>query len=439
MRVSDVTGGIQEALRYFTEDKGFDRLLGSMSDIYARYGRPFGAVRLTRPTPEEETALSEFFKRDYYNQALIRIGLADFERQMQKVFSTDVKLGDLLEGHSGRPIVARPESRVGAHKSTEQFAAGLMEELVPKFENTPAEAWLVEMMTHMRRTYRPWVEMYQEEPKAVMEMVKSVAKAINNLPGKEGALVHISEFAKKHMDSTYGLCFYEIHGQLFMRALAHHFDVPIPYNAEDSINLCVQAGILLAGGISHVTVYGLCATTYEDTPDEACQIYNSRHHAHVLSLENLSNLSTASAYGGKVFILGNPHVFSGVYERLREMKCTLISPMRGGTPAFLHLLRLLRAGGATLYYAGNLDYKGLIAADKLYMEFGKSFVPWRYSREDYEFILGENETLLPDEKKGLALHNEDLASLLSHMRKTGKTASSMPLVPILVEDIQGMI
>ena len=143
MRDLGAVGGFQEVLRYFTPNKGFERLLGSMFDIYVRYGRAFGAVRLVRPTSEEEEALSVFFKRDYYNQALIRIGLADFERQMQKVFGAEATLGALLESHSGRPVVSKTGSRAVPSKSTDQFTTGLLASLAPKYENTPAGEWFV--------------------------------------------------------------------------------------------------------------------------------------------------------------------------------------------------------------------------------------------------------------------------------------------------------
>ena len=418
-------GGLQDALQYFAQEKGFDRLIRAMFDVYARHGRAFGAVRLTRPGAEEEKAISTFFKRDYYNQALIRIGLADFERQMQKMFEADLRLDAVLEGYTGRQI--RSDVRTG--KNSDRFTASLLTELAPRYENTPAATWLMEMISHMRRTYRPWVEMYQENPSFVLEIVDAVASALNNIP--ESGLTRLGEFSGKHTGSPYALDYYDMHhGQLFLRALAHRFGMSIPYNAEDGLSLYLRAGLLAGGVLSRVTVYGLNAN------DEATTIYDNLNEAFVLTLENLSRLSSAQAYGGKVFILENPQVYAAVYERLRGTKCTIVCPMGGGMPAFTYLMKLLLANGATLYYAGNLDYKGLLAADKLYLELGKSFVPWRYEREDYERILGETEALLPDEKKGLAMHNDVLASLLSHMRKVGKTASSMPLVPLLVEDIK---
>jgi len=88
-----------------------------------------------------------------------------------------------------------------------------------------------------------------------------------------------------------------------------------------------------------------------------------------------------------------------------------------------------------MYYAGNINYNSLALADKLYLKFTKNFKPWRYSKADYERILETNSTMLQDKKKDLSLHNETLASLLSQLRKKGRTASSMPLVSLFAEDI----
>ena len=430
---------VREIIEYFKSDKGFERLLRAMFDIYVRYGRAFGAVRLTRPTTEEETVLSGFFKRDYYDQALIRIGLADFERQVQKVFSTDLLLGEFLEGYSGRSVISKSDMKAGARSSTDQFTGGLMAELVPIYDETPAGRWFGEMMAHMRRTYRPWVEMYQREPAVVIEMVRTTAEALNNLPGSKGGLVRLAKFSEKYTGSPFALDFSCSHGQLFLRALANYYDKPVPVADEDCVNLYVKAGLLTGGVLSRVTVMGLCAVTNNGKPDAASIIYNELQQAHVLTLENLSRFASVSAYGGTVFIFENPAIFAAVSERLRDVNCTLVCSVGGGTPAFLYLLKMFRKGGAKMYYAGNLDYRGLSLADKLYLEFGKNFIPWHYSRTDYELVLAEGDSLLPDEKKGLAMHNEDLASLLSTMRKVGKTSSSMPLVELFVEDIKTMV
>jgi len=145
------------------------------------------------------------------------------------------------------------------------------------------------------------------------------------------------------------------------------------------------------------------------------------------------------AYGDKVFIVESSHVFSALCERLSGHNCTLVCAADGLNPALEKLLSLFVQCGSVLYYAGNMDYKGLTLADKMYLCYGKAFIPWRYSKSDYELLFTGNDYLLPDDRKDLAMHNEELASLLSLLRKKGKSASSLPLVGLLAEDIRATL
>jgi hypothetical protein len=100
------------------------------------------------------------------------------------------------------------------------------------------------------------------------------------------------------------------------------------------------------------------------------------------------------------------------------------------------LLELVAASGADIYYSGDMDYSGLALGDRLYLAHPKQFKPWRYDKADYERVVTDNDFYLPEHKKDQGLHNEELAALLSLMRKKGRTASQMALLKDLVNDIK---
>ena len=423
---------LPEIVQYLKDDSGFDRLMNGMFDLYNRYGRCFSAVRLPRPTFEEEKALSVLFKRDYYDQALIRIGLAEFERQIQKVFSYQGGLDTVLAAYFGRSVKAQIDPVNDSHRYKDAFMRTIRDDLLPKYENTPAASWLREMLAHMRRTYRHWADQFPHEPAEVLAMVTAVCEVLNVLP--QNQLVRLSDFAAQHMGDGHALDFHSPHGPLFLRALAQRYEMPIPAVLDDSIRLYLRAGLLTDGVLSHVTLRGVQAN------DEACNFYDQLGEAHVLTLENICRLESIRAYDNKVFIVESPHVFSALCERLSGHNCTLICASEGFNSALERLLTLFTQNGCMLYYAGNMDYKGLTLADKIYLQFGKSFIPWRYGKADYELLFTTgNDYLLPDDRKDLAMHNEELASMLSLLRKKGKSASSLPLVGLLAEDIRAML
>jgi len=425
--------GLIEIIQYLKKDSGFERLMSGMFDLYNRYGRCFSAVRLSRPTGEEEKALSVFFSRDYYDQVLIRIGLAEFERQAHKVFETDISLAAILEAYFGRQITSFTEQPTSeAIRYKDAFARTIRDDLLTKYDGTPAAGWLKEMLAHMRRTYRQWADQFPHEPDNVLAVVSDVCEVFNALP-PDGQLIRLSDFSAQHLDDSRALDFHSPLGPLFLRALAHKYQSTVPSVLEDSIRLYLQAGLLSDGVLSQVTVMGI------DADDDACIFYDQLGEAHVLTLENICRLNVASAYGDKVFVIENPHVFSALCERLSGYNCTLVCASQGLNPALERLLELCTQSGALIYYAGNMDYKGLTIADKVYLRFGKRFIPWRYGRADYELLFTGSDYLLPDDRKELAMHNEELASLLSLLRKKGKSASSLPLVGLLAEDIRAML
>ncbi|MCL1845981.1 MAG: TIGR02679 domain-containing protein [Defluviitaleaceae bacterium] len=417
---------VEQIVNFFKTTSGFGRVLRTMFDMYVQYERAFGAVRLEKPRTDEEEALSKFFGRDYYNQALIRIGLADFERQMCKNFmADDVSLGDVLEQYIGKPV--RKAVLPNLKKST-PFASEVVT-LLSKYKNTPAESWLKEVSAHTRRTYRAAAESYLNDSKSTMRIIRQTADALNNISARE-KLIPLAEFSETHTGSPDSFDFSGTHGPLFLKALASKFDVAFPTTAENCVLLHYRAGLLSHGVLSNVTVFGILG-------DFTCEYYNELNQAHVLTLENISRFSRASAHGSKVFIIEEPQIFSAVLARLEGEKCTIICPTCGYNAAFLCLLKLFDA--VKIYFAGGMNYKGLEFADKLYVEFGKNFIPWRYTREDYAKVIEGESGYLTGEKRGLAMHNESLASLLSHIKKTGRTASSMPLVDDYVMDIKNIV
>lgn len=414
----------------YKQEVGFNRLLTEMSATYVRHGRTYGAVRLANPTPEEEQAISAFFERDYFNQAMIRISLGDFERQLAKV-SPGIKFGALLAEYSEH---ITPDKRSAFHKNKHAFV-DTIEDMLPKYKNTPAEPWLNDIATQMRRTYKPWVEQFITEPDKVINTISKVAEILINLPPPEKLPIRLSTFAAKFIDCPYQLEFAGEYGLLFVRALAYHFGTPIPHSPEAAIELYLKAGLLANDVLCQVMVQNIKAYKPDGKPDKICEIYNKCNQVHVLTLENIAGFVQAKSTEGKVYVIENPQVFAAVREQVYDKNYTLISPVGNHNPGFLRLLDLLCATGSRLYYAGNMDYKGLINADALYLQFGKQFIPWRYSKADYELMLTKNSGLLPDDKKELAMHNEDLALILSQMRKTGKAANTMAIVPLLVDDI----
>lgn len=416
---------MEYAIDYFAAHSGLHRLIVDMHSLYARHNRVFGSVRISSPTLEEEQALSTFFERDYENQALIRISMGDFERQLAKTFGAEVNLEDFLRLSAYSPPM---QKRFPPGNNKDIFADTIQHKLLPAFANTRASAWLMEVSLQNNRHYKPWIKQFETDPITVISHIGKAADLINHLPNQVTPLPH---FATQYVCNPSGLDFHSALGALFSRALAYCFAAPIPRTVEDAIALYLQGGLLTQGVMCRVAVKGLI------TPDPICALYNNLNQSHVLTLEDMTRITHATAHHHRVYVLENALVFAMVLEQLPDTQATILSPMDIYNPAFTRLLEVLCQNPATrIYYAGNMDHKGLAQADKLYQKFGKQFIPWRYTKADYTMAIEKSGHFSTLEKKELAMHHEDLALILSQIRKKGKVGGILPLVPLLVSDIR---
>jgi len=416
---------------FFTTQAGFTRLLTDMAAIYTRHGRTYGAVRLSKPSQVEERALSTFFERDYYDQVMIRISLGDFERQLAKKhpqISFAALLAEYLQDDSQLLYGT-------AHKNA--FANDVKNKLQHKYPiGTPAGAWLVDVAAGTRRTYRQWVDSYQTEPDNILDRIDKTAKMLNSLPTVYTPLVN---FAAQFDIPAYELGFAGEYGALFIRALAFHFNAALIYSAESAVGLYLKARILTNEVLCQVVVQNINAFDASGITCAICDTNNTNNNAYVLTLENIVHYSNITCDSEQVYIIEDLHTFAAVRERLHGTRGTIICPMgKGNNPAFILLLEKLAADGRRLYFSGNMDFKSLMLADELYKKFGKQLIPWRYTKQDYQLAIMTNSALLSGEKRELAMHNEDLALVLSQIRKHGRTASSLPLVPLMVDDIKAV-
>jgi len=405
----------KSTVNFFKKTPGFSRLLSGMYDMYTHYGRLYGAVVLERPSREEEAAISDFFNRDYYDQAQIRISLAEFDRRLQ-VLSPGMTLEILLQALKGKP-----------QKKTNNQSP--LENKFSKYANTRAQSWLQDVLKDMRRHHRPLAELYKTDPQEAIHMLEKVADAINAIQEGSVRKTYMREFSRKILGKPYGFGAGEKYGALFASALAYYFN-----DIDDYSRLYISAGILHQGVLSHVMARGLTATNHNGKENIPLKAYRKTNETCVLTLENLCELATISTTNGIAYIIEDPQVYAAITESV-DIDDSIICPGNAISPAFEVLLTMLNAANTTIFYAGKFEYRSLAFADMVAKIFGKRFVPWRYSKADYNMVMESGVYFLPEKGDPEPLHHEDLASILSALMKTGKTGSSVSLIPLLIKDI----
>jgi uncharacterized protein (TIGR02679 family) len=341
----------------------------------------------------------------------------------------------LLEAYTKRPVIRRVGSRV----TVNAFSAYVDNELLIKYKNTEAEGWLGEVVAHTRRVYRRWAEAFIRDPQLVASRMEAVCNALNDLPCLHDKYESLPDFTKRLDNDIFDLGLNGECGSLLLKALARRFDVPLPTNAEDGSALYFMAGLLTEGVLNQASVRGVLAFCGEAS-DPVCDFYNQRGEPHVLTLQHLSRFSHTRAHKKIIYVLENRAVFSAVSELLPPTcPCTMLCMDNGFNAAASRLLDMLTASGAKIRYSGDMDYKGLTLADKIYLRYPKQFDPWRLDKDEYERVMSDSEFHLTEQKKEQGLHHEGLASLLSYMHKKGKAAWQISLVKELAQDIRDRV
>jgi hypothetical protein len=368
---------LDACVAHFRETPGFHRLMTGLFDAYMRHERCFGAVRLESPTPDEEAALSEFFGRDYYNQAMIRIGLGDFERQAQRRFGGDMELEALLSAYCHRPVVRKIRGRAPAGI----FAEWVSRELMPRFENTPAHGWLKEVTATPRRNYRAHVESFLRIPAKITTLFETTCHMLNDLPADREQVEKLNAFALRHAGEAAG---FELDGEydtLLQKALAHRFRQPQPQSRREAAGLYFRAGLLTHGSLNHVWVRGLQAwiggkTRKRGVLCPVCELHNQADAPHILTSDYISRFVKADAPAKTAYLLPDEVTFaqaceggesgenreggeSGEKSKARESgkpaeaACLLFAPDGVSNSAYDRLAALLTQNGVAV-----LDYGG---------------------------------------------------------------------------------
>jgi len=394
---------VQSALEYFQKEKAFERGLKLLAEIYdnGRKQPGLGSIKIHMPTKEEGRVWSEFFGKNYTNQKILRIGLGEFSRRFSTVFPTD-DISALMETYA-------PTSMYEYASLNDAIELALL----PKYVNTYADSWLESLCSRKGNQYHSIFKFYLKDRVGTINMLDKTAKILRSLSAD---LFPIDILSQKFFSAPCMLDFGTEYGDLLLAALSHYHEQRIPDNRHDATLLYLKAGIIAEDSTYLVATKGLVSPKVD-----------------FLTLRQVCRLKCSEIKN--VYVIEDTRAFDKVHRLVNLKKGVLLSPINSHNPAFLHLVDKLIQNGAIIYYSGMFDYAPLTRADKLCETHGKQLIPWRYSKEDYELATATDTEFLRDRKREISMKNESLALVLSQMRKKGKKAGLLPLVPSLVSDI----
>lgn len=418
----------EACLAYFRSMPVFERLLSQFCEKYRSYGCFCGSARLNIRSEDEREALEGFFARSYHNQKMATISAQAFRRALEHTRFVELSPEEILEAFAGAPLSGKraEESRrkaciarcwkaaIGQQEAyadceasrqllhelravAEKEEPAISSEDVPSIgaiDNTAHTCTSEEAVTAL---YRQLMSGRQElvENKllcALTEDLHILVRALEILnrlcvekryqylpvfaavlfgdphrldPGTRDA--HLLQLLLQWLEIQRGVEADEMNSIPSLRRQARYLSAGILL--DDVSNYAMLCGVEAIGrdGLVHAGMAGFAA---DGAPVN-------------VPLSVITGWAQLRCRDNILWIVENPVVYAVLCERFGRTRSLMCMNGQPRLSAWL-LLRLLRAAGTRVYYAGDFDPEGLCIAEKVQ----QSLLPgqcvfWHMSEADY--------------------------------------------------------
>lgn len=418
----------EACLAYFRSMPVFERLLSQFCEKYRSYGCFCGSARLNIRSEDEREALEGFFARSYHNQKTATISAQAFRRALEHTRFVELSPEEILEAFAGAPLSGKREEEsrrkaciarcwkaaIGQQEAyadceasrqllhelravAEKEEPAISSEDVPSIgaiDNTEHTCTSEEAVTAL---YRQLMSGRQElvENKllcALTEDLHILVRALEILnrlcvekryqylpvfaavlfgdphrldPGTRDA--HLLQLLLQWLEIQRGVEADEMNSIPSLRRQARYLSAGILL--DDVSNYAMLCGVEAIGrdGLVHAGMAGFAA---DGAPVN-------------VPLSVITGWAQLRCRDNTLWIVENPVVYAVLCERFGRTRSLMCMNGQPRLSAWL-ILRLLRAAGTRVYYAGDFDPEGLCIAEKVQ----QSLLPgqcvfWHMSEADY--------------------------------------------------------
>ncbi len=433
---------LSEAVVFFRNEKGFQRLMQGFIKNYRRLGRIGGTVKLTKLTSQEKEALSGIMGKDYSRQDSATISLADFQKALDRTKFNDLYLKDLLMAYSrGNLLTQAQEEEIYRQEKEAYFA-----ELSKKHQGENSQV----ILEHIRKKgsgTRGIHQAYDQDSILLKGWLNNVLEAVEVLPK---GFERLPVFANRVTKNPHGFAINSEKGRLLIFALqiirVHRdssFKIISSPTAEEITEILGNFNIIRDDLLNFVTCAGLLALREKGQIIPMWQEALQERAVMNVPLREITRIESflpgpgAAAKEEAVFVVENSGVFSEIIDCFADKKLPPLICTHGQFKlAALLLMDKLVNNGIVLYYSGDFDPEGLQMAQRLLKRFPKSLKLWHYTVSDYEDCLSEVTLSQSRLNKLASITTPALMAVKDRILSSGKAGYQEQLVPLLVKGIE---
>ena len=204
---------LEEAVKYFKDNRGFDRMMKKMKEKYHSFEREApGTIVIERPSQAEKEALSGFMKKDYSRNKNISINLKKFQERLDETRFSGATVKEILEKYFGGEIISNQEQKRREKQDLQNF----MQNIKDYCKCTETVDIIDEMLSKTADELARIKREYHRDKMGLEIQLKKAINAIENLPEKQESL---PIFAAKVNGDPHSLDRNRLAGQMFLRFL----------------------------------------------------------------------------------------------------------------------------------------------------------------------------------------------------------------------------
>ena len=434
MKCKAETEKLKACTGYFSSRSVYRKLFAGFRKKYESLGRFGGSVTLMDVTAEEREQLGGFLQRDYAAKERITVSAGLMEKALASSRFAGLSWEEILEAYFGENLTVKKELIREAKEEQNRF----FEEVLAHCPQGAGREWLGSVLREQSGGWQLITRLYAESPGKLMEILRNVTDAIDQLPAFDsesgGTAELLAVFAAKVTGNPHSFDEGTAQEKLLMIFLESHFgekDTDMLSPSEYRTKLLGRAGILRDELSNDVLVYGIRAWKRNGMLHEGIEGFLKNREPVKLSLRTIMDLSDVRGQGtdqkNPVYVMENPAVFAVFTES--HPKCAAIC---GGGQIRLAVMMLMDAlrDTSVFYYSGDYDPEGLQIAQRLKQRYGDGLRLWNYSEKLYEKYL--SPVVLTDArlKKLENIYLKELESVKDAMLRRKRAAYQEAMIEI---------
>jgi uncharacterized protein (TIGR02679 family) len=394
---------MQLKLRRIFCDPAWERMLDQLRRLCeASVGAPRGQIRLEDADRKEREASDGFFGTYTPAPTPVIFTVRSFEKRLREYGLGDSVL-KFFETLDGETLLTRGTKRIQSEESWSRLFLNIKHAHGFSFLGETISLWVEGLETKKAPGVRIIQKVFQENPVSAKSMLMEVLEGfriLGEVAEREFRNIRLPILAAQVTGDAHGLDLRYARGRLFWYGLAAQMGMLSESVKEEGEVELEEGDIDASSGtalrIRHV--YRASGITDDDISSQVIVFAPSWYgewEERILTLRHVDRWQKGFP-GGDVYAIENPSIFAHLMDacihQMEEGRSARISRERwpilvcvSGQPS-VAAIRLLDQCliGKKLFYAGDIDAKGLEIAEGFASRYPESFIPWGMSSALYE-------------------------------------------------------